>query len=119
MKLNKAKGFYLVGVIFLSLQIPVLIFDVVVGNTQLPEFVAANWSVIAGYFILCCRLFLSKKTSEYIVMALIGAILWIMGFFRIFMEHSSDKTLIMLYIWGVLGIVCVLISVILESDRKL
>lgn len=118
-KVSKSKGFYIIGMVLLTIQMPALFFDLVVMKSTFFDFFADNWTLIVGYGVLIAFFFKGKKVSSDLIIPILGVVLWLNGFLRIFEGRSYQPFVaVVFYIWGFLGVALVLIAVAIENLQE-
>lgn len=111
------KGFYTVGIVAFTLQFIVYLYNLVVGERTLENFLYLNWSSILGYIVLVVMYLKKERSGTDLILILLGLILW--GY-RIWMTFSTatDKIAIA-FLFCALAIVGVIFTAIgLAGDIK-
>ncbi len=115
---NCAKGLNAVGLILLTLQILVCLFEHVVNTANFILFVTETWAGMLGYVLLIV-LFVKNRLNEDFILTLIGVLLWVAQFFSVFVTSGKEHMVSFLYCSaGILGVGFILIGMVVYAGTQ-
>ena len=118
MKVNFSKGFNAVGLLLLTFQILVCLFEYIVNTEDVALFFVNTWAGLIG-FLLMIVLFVKNRLGEDFILTLIGALLWVAQFVQIFRGFNNQYLSAFLYCSvGILGVAFILVGLIVNTVKN-
>ena len=117
-KFSSAKAFNAVGLFLLTLQILVYLFEYLVISSDIVGFFVNTWAGLFGY-VLLVSLFIRNAMSSDFILTLIGCLLWVVQFVRVFRAFPKEPSVALLYcVAGLLGLVFIVVALFAHKSEK-
>lgn len=118
-KVSYSKGLHGAGLLFLTFQLLVNLFEYIVNSISVPVFLFENWAGVLGYVLLGVLFFRKKKDTTDLILTVIGILLWIAQFLQTFEEFSDEViTAFIFCALGMLGVIIVLIALLFDVKAE-
>lgn len=119
-KISCTKGLNAAGLLLLTLQILVYLFEYIVNVADIIMFMVDTWAGLLGY-ILFVILFIKSRLDAELVLTIIGILLWGSQFSTTF--ASSGKEIMVNFLYcspGILGVCLIIIGIVvyLETEKR-
>lgn len=117
-KVSYSKGFHAAGLLFLTLQLLMYLFEYVEDSVSILVVAIENWEAIAGCVLLTVLFVRKNRVSTDLILTIIAVLLWLAQFIQTFQEFSQDYvSAFLLCASGILGLILVIIG--LSFDIRL
>ncbi len=118
MKVNFSKSFNAVGLLLLTFQILVHLFEYIVNTADVVQFFVNTWAGIIGYLLMIV-LFVKNRLGEDFILTLIGSLLWLVQFVQVFRGFNNEYFFAFLYCSvGILGVAFILAGLTVSTIKN-
>ncbi len=117
-KIGYTKSFYALGLLLLTFQILVYMFEYIVNTGDIVAFFMNTWAGVLGYLVLLVLFVRSIIYCDFIL-ALIGCLLWVVQFVQVFKVNSEEPLTALLFCAaGILGILFIIVGLFVQMSAK-
>lgn len=115
MKVSYSKGLHAAGLLFMTLQLLVQVFEYVVNSLSVPDFFLENWACVGGYVLLGAIFLKKKRVTTDLILTVIGIMAWVVQIVQNFEKFPEEIISgFMFSAFGILGAVLVLVALLFD-----